>query len=104
MTSNPQTPLGRPPLKPIHIGPVTIDEPVLLAPMNRVTDKPFRVLARRYGSGPKETQMIAREAGTRITPHAIKNAECERTEHPVSMQKVCSEPGLNVQATNTQEC
>jgi len=47
MTSKPPQPA----LKPIHIGPVTIDEPVLLAPMTGVTDKPFRVLVRRYGSG-----------------------------------------------------
>ena len=36
-------------LKPIQIGPLQIDEPVLLAPMTGVTDMPFRTLVRRYG-------------------------------------------------------
>ena len=37
-------------LKPIQIGPVRIDMPVILAPMTGVTDMPFRTLVRRYGS------------------------------------------------------
>ncbi|MFW5633891.1 MAG: tRNA-dihydrouridine synthase, partial [Erythrobacter sp.] len=46
------TQLPTPPaLKPIEIGPVTIPDPVLLAPMTGVTDMPFRTLVRRYGSG-----------------------------------------------------
>ena len=50
----PQTPQnkeaeGR--LKPIQIGPLTIDEPVLLAPMSGVSDLPFRRLVKGYGAG-----------------------------------------------------
>ena len=37
-----------PPLKPIAVGPVTVAEPVVLAPMTGVTDMPFRTLVRRY--------------------------------------------------------
>ena len=29
-------------VKPIHVGPVTIDAPVILAPMTGVTDLPYR--------------------------------------------------------------
>ncbi len=47
-------------LTPIHIGPVRIDAPVLLAPMTGVTDLPFRRAVRRYGSGLNVTEMIAR--------------------------------------------
>src|SRR3546814_2884308 len=48
------------PLRPIHIGPVTISDPVILAPMTGVTDLPFRKAVRRYGSGLNVTEMIAR--------------------------------------------
>ena len=38
-------------LKPISVGPLTIDAPVILAPMTGVTDLPFRKLVKRYGAG-----------------------------------------------------
>ncbi|WP_288414477.1 tRNA-dihydrouridine synthase, partial [uncultured Novosphingobium sp.] len=46
------TDLPAPPaLKPIHVGPIEIACPVVLAPMTGVTDLPFRKLVRRFGSG-----------------------------------------------------
>lgn len=42
----------------IRIGPVTLDNPVLLAPMSGVTDKPFRRLARRLGAGLVMSEMV----------------------------------------------
>ena len=60
------TTLPSPPaLKPIAIGPVTVAEPVVLAPMTGVTDMPFRTLVRRYGSGLNVTEMVASEAAIR---------------------------------------
>ena len=99
MTSNPPQPA----LKPIHIGPVTIDEPVLLAPMTGVTDKPFRVLVRRYGSGLNVTEMIASEAAIRETRQSIQKAEWDPTENPVSMQLVGCDPGSMAEAAKLQE-
>ncbi|MEM6856274.1 MAG: tRNA dihydrouridine synthase DusB [Pseudomonadota bacterium] len=92
-----------PTLKPIHIGPVTIDEPVLLAPMTGVTDKPFRVLVRRYGSGLNVTEMIASEAAIRETRQSIQKAEWDPTENPVSMQLVGCDPGSMAEAAKLQE-
>ncbi len=42
----------------IRIGPVTLDNSVLLAPMSGVTDKPFRRLARRLGAGLVMSEMV----------------------------------------------
>ena len=38
-------------LKPINIGPIEVASPVILAPMTRVTDLPFRRIVKRYGAG-----------------------------------------------------
>ena len=60
-----------PALAPIQIGLVRIDCPVILAPMTGVTDRPFRTLVRRYGSGLNVTEMIASEAAIRETRQSI---------------------------------
>jgi len=87
------TTLPTPPaMKPIQIGPVTIDQPVLLAPMTGVTDMPFRTLVRRYGSGLNVTEMIASEAAIRETRQSVQKAEWDETEEPVSMQLVGCDP------------
>ena len=73
-------------LSPIRIGPVTIAQPVILAPMTGVTDRPFRVLVRRFGSGLNVTEMIASPAMIRETRQSLQKAAWDATEEPVSMQ------------------
>ncbi len=73
-------------LAPISIGPVTIDMPVVLAPMTGVTDMPFRTLVRRYGSGLNVTEMIASAAMIRETRQSLQKAAWHPLEEPVSMQ------------------
>ena len=99
MTSLPTPPA----LKPIAIGPVTIDCPVVLAPMTGVTDKPFRTLVRRYGSGLNVTEMIASEAAIRETRQSVQKAEWHPTEEPVSMQLVGCDPASMAEAAKLQE-
>ena len=98
------TTLPSPPaLKPIDIGPVRIEDPVLLAPMTGVTDMPFRTLVRRYGSGLNVTEMIASEAAIRETRQSIQKAAWDETEEPVSMQLVGCDPGSMSEAAKLQE-
>jgi tRNA-dihydrouridine synthase B len=78
----------QPLLKPIAIGPVMIDTPVILAPMTGVTDLPFRKVVRRYGSGLNVTEMIASQAAIRETRQSIQKAAWDPVEEPVSMQLV----------------
>src|SRR3546814_8511954 len=74
------------PLRPIHIGSITIADPVILAPMTGVTDLPFRRLVRRFGSGLNVTEMIASQAAIRETRQSIQKAAWHPLEEPVSMQ------------------
>jgi tRNA-dihydrouridine synthase B len=79
-------------LAPIQIGPVRIDEPVLLAPMTGVTDLPFRRVVRRYGSGLNVTEMVASQAAIRETRQSMQKFAWDPIEDPVSMQLVGCTP------------
>lgn len=92
-----------PRLSPIQIGPVTIDTPVVLAPMTGVTDMPFRTLVRRYGSGLNVTEMIASPAMIRETRQSLQKAAWHPVEEPVSMQLVGCTPAEMGEAAKLNE-
>ena len=56
----------------IHIGPVRIENPVILAPMSGVTDQPFRRLVKRNGAALVVSEMIASQAAIRETRQSLK--------------------------------
>ena len=90
-------------LKPIHIGPVTVENPVILAPMTGVTDMPFRTLVRRYGSGLNVTEMIASPAMIRQTRQSLQKAAWDPMEEPVSMQLAGCSPVEMAEAAKLNE-
>jgi tRNA-dihydrouridine synthase B len=73
-------------IKPIAIGPITIETPVILAPMTGVTDMPFRKIVRHYGSGLNVSEMIASQAMIRETRQSLQKAAWDAVEEPISMQ------------------
>ena len=91
------------PLQPIAIGPLTIAEPVILAPMTGVTDMPFRALVRRYGSGLNVTEMIASAAMIRETRQSLQKAAWHAVEEPVSMQLAGCSPHEMAEAAKLNE-
>ena len=90
-------------LSPIIIGPVTINDPVILAPMTGVTDMPFRTLVRRYGSGLNVTEMIASPAMIRQTRQSLQKAAWSPVEEPVSMQLAGCDPTEMAEAARLNE-
>ncbi|MCT2399582.1 tRNA dihydrouridine synthase DusB [Novosphingobium mangrovi (ex Huang et al. 2023)] len=92
-----------PALKPIHVGPVTIDCPVVLAPMTGVSDLPFRKMVRGFGSGLNVTEMIASPAAIRETRVSLQKAMWDQIEDPVSMQLVGCEPEQMAEAAKLVE-
>jgi tRNA-dihydrouridine synthase B len=70
----------------LKIGPVTIPDPVILAPMTGVSDLPFRRLVKRYGCGLTVSEMIASEAMIRETRQSVLKAAWDPAEQPVSLQ------------------
>lgn len=73
-------------IRPIQIGPIRIEAPVILAPMTGVTDMPFRTLVRRFGCGLNVTEMIASQAMIRQTRQSLQKAAWHPVEEPVSVQ------------------
>jgi tRNA-dihydrouridine synthase B len=90
-------------LKPITIGNVTIETPVILAPMTGVSDLPFRRVVRSYGSGLNVTEMIASQAAIRETRQSLQKALWDPIEDPVSMQLVGCEPAQMGEAAKLAE-
>ena len=90
-------------LVPIQIGPVRIDQPVLLAPMTGVTDRPFRRVVRKYGSGLNVTEMVASQAAIRETRQSLQKFAWDPIEDPVSMQLVGCTPYEMAEAAKLSE-
>ena len=90
-------------IKPIQIGPITIESPVILAPMTGVTDMPFRRIVRRYGSGLNVTEMIASQAMIRETRQSLQKAAWDEIEEPVSMQLAGCGPKEMAEAAKLNE-
>ena len=89
--------------KPIRIGPIQIDAPVILAPMTGVSDLPFRRMVRSYGSGLNVTEMIANQAAIRETRQSLQKALWDPSEDPVSMQLVGCDPPSMAEAAKLAE-
>jgi tRNA-dihydrouridine synthase B len=77
---------------PLTIGPVTLDNPVILAPMSGVTDLPFRRLVRRMGAGLVVSEMIASAAMIRQNRATMRMASSVAEESPLSVQLAGCEP------------
>ena len=90
-------------LKPIHVGPIRIETPVILAPMTGVTDKPFRRIVKSYGAGLTVTEMIASQAAIRETRQSLQKAEWDPIEEPVSMQLAGCSPKEMAEAAKLNE-
>src|SRR5690242_20569283 len=82
----------------ISLGSVTLDDPVILAPMSGVSDLPFRRLVKRLGAGLVVSEMIASEAMIRETRQSMKMAESCADEQPMAVQLAGCEPRVMAEA------
>ena len=90
-------------LKPIDIGPIRIDSPIILAPMTGVTDLPFRRAVKRYGAGLTVSEMIASQAMIRETRQSLQKSLWDPSEQPVSLQLAGCEPHVMAEAAKLNE-
>src|ERR1700712_904134 len=85
-----------PAFRPITLGSgatsVSIERPVILAPMSGVTDLPFRRLAKRHGAGLVVSEMIASWAMVRENRTTLRMAEVDGCGGPASVQLAGCDP------------
>jgi tRNA-dihydrouridine synthase B len=82
---------------------MTIDAPVILAPMTGVTDLPFRKIVKRYGAGLSVSEMIASQAMIRETRQSLQKAAWDVSEDPVSLQLAGCSPAEMAEAAKLNE-
>ncbi|MQN02053.1 MAG: tRNA dihydrouridine synthase DusB [Lachnospiraceae bacterium] len=90
-------------MKPLFIGNVKIENPLILAPMAGVTDQPFRRICHEEGAGLVCMEMVSAKA---ICYHNKNTAELLRIaddEHPVSLQLFGSDVDAMVEAAEIIE-
>ena len=77
---------------------VTLDHPVILAPMSGVTDLPFRRLAKRQGAGLVVSEMIASWAMVRENRVTLRMAEVDGGSGPSAVQLAGCDPAAMAEA------
>ncbi len=70
----------------LHIGPLTLDVPVVLAPMAGITNTAFRRLCREYGAGLYVSEMITSRALVERTPESMRLIRHHESESTRSIQ------------------
>ena len=80
------------------IDKVSLDAPVILAPMSGVTDLPFRRLVKRQGAGLVVSEMIASQAMIRETRQSLLMAKTSPEEFPMAVQLAGCEPEAMAEA------
>ena len=73
-------------LPPLRIGPITIDTPVVLAPMAGVTNGAFRRLCREHGAGLYVAEMVTSRALVEKTSESLRIIRHQADERPRSVQ------------------
>ncbi|WP_372592935.1 tRNA dihydrouridine synthase DusB [Actinotalea sp.] len=79
-------------LPPLHIGPITVETPVVLAPMAGVTNRAFRRLCREHGAGLYVAEMVTSRALYERNPEALRIIQQDADEKPRSVQVYGVEP------------
>jgi len=81
-----------------YVGPVKLDDNVILAPMSGVTDMPFRCLVKRRGVALVISEMIASQAMIRQTRQSLLMASHTLEEAPMAVQLAGCEPEVMAEA------
>lgn len=85
-------------LKPLQIGPYTLPNNLLLAPMAGVTDRPFRQLCRKLGAGMAVSEMITANKALWASKKSLLRANHDGEPEPRSVQIAGADPQMLAEA------
>ena len=88
----------------VKIGDINLgDFPLLLAPMEDVSDPPFRALCKKYGADVMYTEFISSEGLIRDAAKSVQKLDIFEYERPVGIQIFGSEFDSMMRATEVCE-
>src|ERR1700761_7308018 len=82
----------------VKIGPYTLPSNVLLAPMAGVTDRPFRILCRRFGAGLAASEMLRAGGRWWDRPKSRRRMDHEGEPSPRVVQIAGYDPQMMAEA------
>ena len=88
----------------MKIGEIELGErPVMLAPMEDVTDASFRLICKEQGASMVYTEFVSAEALVRDIPSTVRKLQINDSERPVAIQIYGREPEAMVEAAKIVE-
>jgi tRNA-dihydrouridine synthase B len=90
-------------LQPIRLGGVTLQSPVVLAPMSGVTDRPFRRIVRKFGAELVVTEMLASKAVIREHRKTLRMSERDADSGLLAVQLAGRDPEIMAEAARLAE-
>ena len=82
----------------VKIGPYTLQSNILLAPMAGVTDRPFRMLCRRFGAGLAASEMLTSDVRLWDTPKSRRRMDHAGEPSPRVVQIAGYDPAMMAEA------
>jgi len=82
----------------VKIGPYTLQSNILLAPMAGVTDRPFRMLCRRFGAGLAASEMLSADVRLWDTPKSRRRMDQAGELTPRVVQIAGFDPAMMAEA------
>lgn len=85
-------------VKAWNIGSLSLDSPVVAAPMAGVTDSAYRLILRRYGASAVYTEMVSAKGLHYKSENTAFLLQHEKEESPIFVQLFGSEPAILLEA------
>jgi len=82
----------------VRIGPYSLSNNLVVAPMAGVTDRPFRLLCKRFGAGYAVSEMVASNPDLRGTEKSRRRTDHTGEPAPVAVQIAGADPALMADA------
>ena len=82
----------------MRIGPYSLSNNLVVAPMAGVTDRPFRLLCKRFGAGHAVSEMVASNPALRGTEKSRRRTDHAGEPAPVAVQIAGADPAVMAEA------